>query len=96
VNWDNKDIKAIAKGKVEDIGSYDDEQEESDELGSEGELNSDQKKKLKRDLAIMGYEDDDDFDEINEANARLIGGFDMAQRGNELLRQGLIGGVDLQ
>lgn len=60
-------------------------------MDSEGELNSDQKQKLKRDLAIMGFEDDDDdFDEINEANAKLIGGFDMSQRANNLARQGMI------
>jgi hypothetical protein len=59
-------------------------------MDSEGELNSDQKQKLKRDLAMMGFEDDDDdFDEINEANAKLIGGFDMSQRANNLARQGM-------
>lgn len=28
---------------------------------------------------MMGFEEDDDFEEINEANARLMGGFDLQQ-----------------
>ena len=62
-----------AKARVEDY-SYDEESD--DHLDSEGELNSDQKQKLRRDLAMMGFEEDDDFDEINEANARLLVGFE--------------------
>jgi hypothetical protein len=45
-------------------------------LDSDGDLNSAQKQKLRRDLAMMGFEEDDDFDEINEANARLMGNYD--------------------
>ena len=58
--------------------SYDDEERDSeDPLDSDDELNSDQKKKLRRDLAMMGFEDDEEYDEINEANARMIENFHM-------------------
>ena len=63
------EIAGKAKGRVEDY-SYDEESD--DHLDSDGELNSDQKQKLRRDLAMMGFEEEEDFDEINEVNARIL------------------------
>jgi len=79
---DSELVGQAAKARVEDY-SYDDE-ESDDHLYSEGELNSDQKQKLRRDLAMMGFEEDDDFEEIQEAHSRLLGGFEQAA-----LREGL-------
>ena len=74
----NPQEKLIASVKpADDYGSYGEDSDE--QMGSEGELNSSQKQKLRRDLAMMGYDEDDEFDEINEANARLImSGFNMS------------------
>jgi hypothetical protein len=78
VNPKDKLIASVRPNR-DDYASYGDE-DSDDQLGSEGELNSDQKQKLRRDLAMMGYDEDDDFDEINEANARLMmGGFESAE-----------------
>lgn len=55
-------------------------------MESEGELNSDQKQRLRRDLMMMGYDEDEDFEEMQGANAHLIaGGFDLTEEG---LRKG--------
>jgi hypothetical protein len=78
---------ATVRANNNDYSSYGDA--DSDQLGSEGELNSSQKQKLRRDLAMMGYDEDDDFDEINEANARLMGGFDMSPEAFKQATQGL-------
>lgn len=71
---------------TDDYGSYGDDSGEN----SEGELDSSQKQKLRRDLAMMGYDDDEEFDEINEANARLMmGAFDMTSEAFKQATKGL-------
>jgi len=52
------------KNKSEEYGSSD----EMDDEGAleEGELNSAQKLRLKRDLLMMGYDDDEDYEEKSE------------------------------